>query len=91
MKALLLDGEDMFRPAWQQKCESVEIIIHMNLRIADYYEENGDNEKAIHQLNQAKAIIELLEDDLIPPFWKSGIHTYLKEFLDHINERIRKF
>lgn len=91
MKALLLDGEDMFRPAWQQKCESVEIFIHMNLRIADYYEENGDNEKAIHQLNQAKAIIELLEDDLIPPFWKSGIHTYLKEFLDHINERIRKF
>jgi len=91
-KALLLEGEDMFRPAWQQKCDSIETFVNMNMRIADYYEENGDKVKAIHQLSQAKAVIELLEDDLIPPFWKSTIYAYpLKELLDQINDRLRKF
>ena len=88
-KALLLEGDDMFRPAWQQKCQSIETFINMNLRIADYYEANGDQEKASHQLRQAKAIIELLEDDLIPPFWNGTIYEYpLKELLDQINKRL---
>ena len=88
-KALLLEGEDMFHPAWKQKVQSVETFIHMNLRIADYYESVGDNEKAHHQLQQAKAIIELLEDDLTPPFWTSNIYTDpLKELLDTINNRL---
>lgn len=90
-KALLLEGEDMFRPAWQQKEQSLETAIGMNMRIADYYEENGDYEKARHQLNQAKAIIELMKDDLTPPFWPNNIYEYpLKDMLTEINERIEK-
>ena len=88
-KALLLDGEDMFRPAWQQKMQSMETSIRMTMRIADYYEANQDTEKAKHQLKQAKAIIELLESDLIPPFWKSNIYDDpMKVLLDKINERL---
>lgn len=91
-KALLLEGEDMFRPAWQQKSLSIETFISMNLRIADYYEASGEPENAKHQLLQAKRIIEILEDDLIPPFWKSTIFEYpMKELLDQINERLNAF
>ena len=88
-KALLLEGEDMFCPAWQQKCQSVETMLNMNMRIADYYEENGDLEKAKHQLNQAKAILDILKDDLVPPFWRSSIYDYPgQEILDKINARL---
>ena len=89
MKALLLDGEDMFRPAWQQKCESIERYAQMTLRLADYYEEAGEIEKAKHQLSLAKATIELQKDDLTPPFWKSNIYDYpLKEILHRIHQRL---
>lgn len=88
-KALLLDGEDMFRPAWQQKCQSAETLICMILRIADYYEEKEEHEKARHQLLQAKAIVECLKDDIVPPFWKDTIYDYpLLELLEKINNRI---
>lgn len=90
-KALLLEGEDMFRPAWQQKDDSLETVISMNMRIADYYEKNGDIEKARHQLNQAKAIIELVKDDITPPFWPNNIYEYpLKDTLAQIMERLSK-
>ena len=91
-KALLLEGEDMFRPAWQQKEESLETAVNMNLRIADYYEANRDHEKARHQLTQAKAIVELLKDDLTPPFWPNNIFEYpLKDLLEQINARLEKY
>ena len=90
-KALLLEGEDMFRPAWQQKCESIETFVSMTMRIADYYQAAGDTEKAKHQLSLAKATIELQKDDMIPPFWKSTIFDYpLKEQLDEIETRLKE-
>ncbi len=88
-KALLLEGEDMFRPAWQEKCESLERYVSMTMRLADYYEETGDSDKAKQQLSLAKATIEMQKDDIIPPFWKSTIYDYpLKEILDRINCRL---
>ncbi len=73
-KARLLDGEDMFRPAWQQKEESALVFVDMTLRLADYYEETGDLEKAKHQLNLICAFIEMMRDDLTPPFWKENFY-----------------
>ena len=88
-KALLLEGEDMFRPAWQQKCQSLETLVTMNLRIADYYEEKGEVQNAKHQLSQAKAIIECVKDNIVPPFWSSTIYEYpLNELLDQIEKRL---
>lgn len=90
-KALLLEGEDMFRPAWQQKCQSLETLITMTMRIADYYEETGDTEKARHQLTQAAAILEILKDDLVPPFWKDSIYAHPgRELLERIHQRLEK-
>lgn len=88
-KALLLEGEDMFRPAWQEKLQSLETLVNMNLRLADYYEKTGTPDKARHQLLQAKAIIAVMEDDLIPPFWNSSIYEYpLKDLLEEINRKL---
>lgn len=88
-KALLLEGEDMFRPAWQQKCQSLETLISMTMRIADYYEEAGEPEHAKHQLTQAKKILEVLRGDIVPPFWKDSIFDDPgRELLEKIETRL---
>ncbi len=71
-KALLLEGEDMFRPAWQEKEQSADTFISMTLRIADYYTHTGEKEKAEKQLQQVFAFLSLLENDEIPPFWREN-------------------
>ena len=88
-KALLLEGEDMFRPAWQEKCQAMETYLSMTMRIADYYEANNEPEKAKHQLTQARDIALMLKDDLTPPFWKSNIFEYpIKEIQEKIEIRL---
>lgn len=88
-KALLLEGADMFRPAWQQKCQSMETLISMTMRIADYYQQVGDMQKARHQLQQAQTILEALRGDLVPPFWKDSIFDSPgKELLEKIVDRL---
>jgi transcriptional regulator with XRE-family HTH domain len=88
-KALLLEGEDMLPPAWQQKEHSLDSFIWMSMRLADYYESNGDTKKAVHQLQQAKTVILQLQDDDIPPFWEENYYmsngiTWIKR----INKRL---
>lgn len=73
-KALLLEGDDMFKPAWQQKEQSLDSVIWMSMRLADYYADTDDLEKARHQLQLAKDMILLLKEDDIPPFWKENYY-----------------
>lgn len=88
--ALLLEGEDMFRPAWDQKCQSLATAVSMNLRLADYYEARGERDNAQHQLMQAKAMIEAVKDDIVPPFWNSTLYAYLrKEYWESIEQKLK--
>lgn len=88
-KALLLEGEDMFRPAWQQKEESFDTFVWMCWRLADYYEETGDEAKAKHQLQLARDMILLWKDDDIPPFWKQNYYmSDGKNWLEKIDCRL---
>lgn len=90
-KALLLEGEDMFRPAWQQKEESLDTFVWMTIRLADYYEETGDTEKAKHQLEQTRDIILILKEDDIPPFWKENYYmTDGAKWVNTINARLER-
>lgn len=90
-KALLLDGEDMFRPAWQQKEQSAETFVRMTLRLADYYEEKGDLPKARHQLELARSFIGMMEGDDIPPFWKENFYeSDGRKTLEKVTERLVK-
>ena len=88
-KALLLEGKDMFRPAWQQKEQSLDTFLWMCLRLADYYEETGAVEKAGQQLNQARDVLLLLTEDETPPFWKQNFYqSDGAQWLDRINDRL---
>lgn len=88
-KALLLDGEDMFRPAWQQKEHSLDSFVWMSMRLADYYEAAGDIQKAKHQLQQAKDVVHTMEDDDIPPFWKKNYYMSSGTiWIERINARL---
>lgn len=88
-KALLLEGEDMFRPAWQEKDESMDRWAWMCLRLSDYYAENGEPGKAEYQLNLAKKVISLLKEDEIPPFWKKNYYlSEGQEMLARIEARL---
>lgn len=88
-KALLLVGEDMFRPAWQQKEQSLDTFLWMCLRLADYYEETGAVEKARQQLMQARDVTVLLKDDETPPFWTQNFYqSDGTQWLDRINNRL---
>ncbi len=83
-KALLLEGEDMFRPAWQEKEQCACTFVDMTFRIADYYREIGDLEKAKHQLSLVCGFIQLMREDITPPFWKQNFYqsdgeAYLRE------------
>lgn len=90
-KALLLEGEDMFRPAWQEKDESIDRWAWMCLRLSDYYAENADIQKAKHQLILAKNVIQLLKEDDIPPFWmKNYYFAEGQDMLARIEERIHR-
>jgi len=89
-KALLLEGEDMFRPAWQEKDESMDRWAWMCLRLSDYYAENGETDKAEYQLNLAKNVIFLLKEDEIPPFWKKNYYlSDGQEMLLRIESRLQ--
>lgn len=88
---MLLEGEDMFRPAWQQKEESLDTFVWMTIRLADYYEETGDTEKAKHQLEQTRDIILLLKEDDIPPFWKENYYmSDGAKWVNKINTRLER-
>lgn len=90
-KALLLEGDDMFKPAWKQKEHSLDSFLWMSMRLADYYEETGDKEKAVHQLQQAKEVILVLKDDDVPPFWEENYYMGdgLK-WISRIDDRLQK-
>ncbi len=92
-KALLLEGEDMFRPAWQQKEQCADTFVDMSMRLADYYTEAGDPDRARQQLTLASRFLELMQDDIVPPFWKENYyasdgkakHETIRRRLDALN------
>lgn len=50
-QALLLEGGDMYAPAWEQKELAAEMLVDMLLRLASYYKEKGEDGKASCQLS----------------------------------------
>lgn len=87
-KALLLDGDDMFHPAWQQKEQSLDSFVLMTMRLADYYEALGETKKAQCQLQQAKNAILIVKEDEIPPFWTENY--FMSNGTKRLNELNRK-
>ncbi len=64
LDALLLEGEDMFGAAWGQKHVAAQDLLHMFLRLSDYYQSKGQLNQAKSQLTMLIAIGDTLQSDL---------------------------
>ena len=67
LQALLLEGGDMYAPAWEQKELAAEMLVDMCLRLAAYYKEGGQADRAARQLSVCAGVIEALEADEAGP------------------------
>lgn len=63
MQALLLEGEDMFAPACEQRDLAAEMLADMLLRIAEYYRAKGLPDRAERKLSVCAKVIEALAED----------------------------
>lgn len=79
--AELLNGEDMFKPAMLQKRISFIDLIFMYERLAQYYEEKGEIDKAVTELETACRLILATEDEVRSPFHRCSL---FEEFSDDI-------
>ena len=61
--AFLFSGDAKREAAEKQKWISFENLLQMMEKIAEYYEEIGDNAKAMEELNRAMALIPILDND----------------------------
>lgn len=90
VEALLLDGEDMYEAAVKQKSISLGHLLEMLDRLADYYTQNGDNEKSLIQLQIGKSVIEAFKNDFSTKYTKElfkAFKTELEEFERKIKEQ----
>ncbi|MCH5317743.1 MAG: helix-turn-helix transcriptional regulator [Eubacterium sp.] len=61
--AFILTGKPMYEVAEKQKWLSFEILLQMMSKIAEYYEGEGEKEKAIAELERTIALISALKDE----------------------------
>ena len=88
IKAILLDGEERFEAANKEKCLSFEHLIKMLCVLSEHYENNGDKEKAILQLQIAINVIRAFEEDSPTEYTKS---VYDDSMIEEIAKKINRF
>lgn len=87
-QALLLEGEDIFRPACDQKNLAAEMLVDMFLRLANCYEWKGRPDKAERQLSVCAKVIEALSEDTPPENRK---RTFYGDYGRQALEQIRRW
>ncbi len=85
-QALLLEGGDMYAPAWEQKELAAEMLVDMLLRLASYYKEKGEDGKASCQLSVCQNVIEALAQDGVGP---DRTQSFYERYGCRILEQIR--
>ena len=89
LDAILLDGEDMYESACEQKHQSAEMLLDMILRLADYYEEKSDTERARNELLLAQDIVMAMKQDVSTAFHEKTFHEYYgRKILKTIQNRL---
>ena len=86
--AKLLEDEDMFHPANQQKLISFEDLINMYDFLADYYIKRGENDKAQIQLETALKIIHAVKADFATKYTRNPYEAF-SERLGGFEEKLR--
>ena len=88
LAAQLLEGEEKFQAAEQQKYLSAGSLLDMLKCLADYYQEEGEYEKAKIQLKIAGKVIAAFREDFLTPGMCKTIYQLRKEDLDAIEGQI---
>lgn len=63
--AFILKGKPMLEAAEKQKWISFETLLQMTWKTAEYYEENGELDKAIEETEKALAFIDVMKNERI--------------------------
>lgn len=85
-QALLLEGEDIFKPACIQKDLAAEMLVDMFLRLANYYEWKGQMDMAERQLTVCGKVIEALAGDVA---LEEGSRTFYEYYGKKVLEQLR--
>lgn len=76
--AYLLEGEPKFQAAEKQKWISFENLLQMMWKIVEYYEEKGETEKALEEIEKALKLIPILN------------HPNFDIYTDYFNKQIKR-
>lgn len=85
-QALVLEGEDIFKPACGQKDLAAEMLVDMFLRLANYYEWKGQMDRAEQQLAVCAKVIEALSGDVA---LEEGKKTFYEYYGKKVLEQLR--
>lgn len=77
--AYLLSGEAKFEAAEKQKIVSSENLIQMMWKIAEFYEETGEYEKSIEEMEKALRLIDIVK------------HSQFNIYIDYFGNKIKEF
>lgn len=85
--AFVLTGQAKYEAAEKQKWRSFEILIQMMWKIAEYYEAEGDTEKAVTETERALRLIDTLSgDEKIESF--SNYADYFKKQIERMKNDV---
>ena len=90
LAATLLEGEEKFLAAEKQKTLSAHSLVDMLKCLADYYQEEGEYEKAKIQLHIARKVIDAFREDFLTKWMCRTIYQDRKEDLDEIEQQLHK-
>lgn len=77
--AYLLSGEEKLNAAQKQKLISLENLIQMMWKIAEYYAETGEYSKAIEETEKALQLIDVIK------------HSQFDIYIDYFSNKIKEF
>ena len=78
-KAFLFSGDKKYEAAEKQKRISSENLLQMIAKLAEFYEEKNEIQKAIHELNTGIMLIEVLNQNYFDMY-----HTYFQKQLTRL-------
>lgn len=81
--AELLEGKDMFEAAARQKSLSFEHLLTMLARLADYYSERGEYDKAKIELKAAMEVYDAFRDDFATEY-THRLHDWYGELRERL-------
>lgn len=88
LKAMLLEGDDMYYAAVKEKNIAADTLIEMLVRLAEYYEAGKQKGKALRQYKIAKQTIEAFCGEEADVGYKQGIFEYEQNKYKMIEKKI---